>query len=76
MRSNLYKPMCICIRDLFNKENVLDDEEMYGYSTLCYDDHIQTPPLKKTFVFSIHVESKYFRSNKYNLYKIQLHWKQ
>ena len=73
MRSNLYKPMCICIRDLFNKANVLDDEEMYGYSTLCYDDHIQTPPLKKTFVFSIHVESKYFRSNKYNLYKIQLH---
>ena len=56
--------MCICMRDLFNKANVLDDEEMYGYSTLCYDDHIQTPPLKKTFVFSIHVESKYFRSNK------------
>ena len=64
MRSNSYKPMCICIRDLFNKENVLDYEEMYGYNTLCYDDHIQTPPLKKTFVFSIHVESKYFRSNK------------
>ena len=49
---------------------------MHGYSTLCYDDHIQNPPLRKTFVFSIHVESKYFRSNKYNLYKLQLHWKQ